>query len=111
MNTFGPVPDHTAQCVGCRWNLREGDSGVTGYCYMFRDPPTAPCAKWRPAAERLNAMPSLIPELPDSFAIAMAKVEQLREANNERLARRDRAEWECFFHFACENALFKRQAE
>jgi hypothetical protein len=52
-----------------------------------------------------------VPEAEDTFAKAMARVEELREANNERLARRDRAEWDCFFHFACENSLLKRQAE
>jgi hypothetical protein len=54
---------------------------------------------------------SLVPERPDSFDVAMAKVEELREARRDSLARRDRAEWDCFFHFACENSLFKRQAE
>jgi hypothetical protein len=54
---------------------------------------------------------SRIPEFPDSFSKAMARVEELREANRADLARRDRAEWECFFHFACENSLLKRQAE
>lgn len=49
-------------------------------------------------------------EREDSFSLAMARIEELREANRERLQRRDRAEWECFMHFACENSLFKRQA-
>jgi hypothetical protein len=47
----------------------------------------------------------------DAFSLAMARVEELREARRADLARRDRAEWECFFHFACENSLLKRQAE
>jgi hypothetical protein len=54
---------------------------------------------------------SLIPELPDSFDKAMAKVEALRLARRDELARRDRAEWECFMHFACQNSLLQRQAE
>jgi hypothetical protein len=48
---------------------------------------------------------------PDSFSRAMARVEELREAKRADLARRDRAEWDCFFHFACQNSLLKRQAE
>ena len=52
-----------------------------------------------------------VPEAEDTFSKAMARVKELREANNARLQRRDRAEWECFFHFACENSLLKRQAE
>jgi hypothetical protein len=49
--------------------------------------------------------------LEDSFSLAMARVEELREARRDQLARRDRAEWDCFMHFACENSLLKRQAE
>jgi hypothetical protein len=58
-----------------------------------------------------GAAPPLVPARPDSLDVAMAKVEELREARRDNLARRDRAEWDCFFHFACENSLFKRQAE
>lgn len=54
---------------------------------------------------------SLIPELPDFFSNAMAKVEQLRLSRRAELERRDRAEWECFMHFACNNSLLRRQAE
>ena len=62
-------------------------------------------------AEFENNLASRVPSRPDSFGVAMAKVEELREARRDQLARRDRAEWDCFFHFACENSLFKRQAE
>jgi hypothetical protein len=58
-----------------------------------------------------EAIASKIPQTEDTFAKAMARVEELREANNERLSKRDRAEWDCFFHFACQNSLLIRQAE
>jgi hypothetical protein len=70
---------------------------------------TLPLDAFSPFADG-EAVASRIPEREDTFARAMARVEELREANNERLARRDRAEWDCFMHFACENSLLKRQA-
>jgi hypothetical protein len=45
------------------------------------------------------------------FNELMAEVKALREARARDIERRDRAEWECFFHFACDNSLLKRQAD
>jgi hypothetical protein len=76
----------------------------------FNQPPSARAEYTGSRGDTWSAA-SLVPELPDSFSLAMARVEELREAKRADLARRDRAEWECFFHFACENSLLKRQAE
>jgi hypothetical protein len=45
------------------------------------------------------------------FDRAMADVKALREARAREIERRDRTEWDCFFHFACQNSLLKRQAD
>lgn len=46
----------------------------------------------------------------EAFDTAMKRVEMLREAKAQDIARRDRAEWECFMHFACQTAFLKKQA-
>ena len=76
----------------------------------FNQPPSARAEYTGSRGDTWSA-DARVPELPDSFSLAMARVEELREAKRADLARRDRAEWECFFHFACENSLLKRQAE
>jgi hypothetical protein len=78
--------------------------------------PTVDAAKefvagYAPHHKLISPCPSMPPENEDSFALAMARVEELREAKRADIARRDRAEWECFMHFACENSLLRRQAE
>jgi hypothetical protein len=45
------------------------------------------------------------------FDEVMRDVTELRKARAREIERRDRAEWDCFFHFACENSLLKRQAD
>lgn len=47
----------------------------------------------------------------EAFNAAMRRVEYLRLAKAQDLERRDRAEWECFMHFACANSLLQKQAE
>jgi hypothetical protein len=47
----------------------------------------------------------------ERFRAAMARVEELRAARAAQLARRDRSEWDCFFHFACQNSLLQKQAD
>ena len=103
-------------------------SGVGGICHLpwaHRGPhqfvtdstPVRRVGPFTPAGDAISESISAtllaagVPEAEDSFSRAMARIEELREANREKLERRDRAEWDCFFHFACENSLLKRQAE
>lgn len=46
-----------------------------------------------------------------AFERAMKKVQWLREAKAHDLARRDRAEWEFFVHFVCQNSVLQPEAE
>lgn len=97
-------PGPRCDCEDCNMQYPDADFAPNGASDIAALPDVF--ASWRDAIAL-----DIVNELPDAFSLAMARVEELREAKRADLARRDRAEWECFFHFACENALLKRQAE
>lgn len=56
-------------------------------------------------------MTQMTAEQEKAFAHEMQAIERLREQKAEQLARRDRSEWDCFFNFACQSSLLRKQAE
>lgn len=56
-------------------------------------------------------MKEMTTEQEKAFAHEMEAIERLRKQKADQLQRRDRSEWDCFFHFACQSSLLRKQAE